>query len=95
MNYAGYAALWERSVGGTMAFMPRAGLTPLTLKAENGRIADVETGSEWRVDGRAVSGPLEGQSLEPVEEAFVSLPVCPGHLLSRFRSPECTAMRRL
>ena len=72
VNYAGYAVLWERSVGGAMAFRPRVGITPLTLKAENGKIVDVETGSEWRVDGRAVSGPLEGQSLEPVEEAFVS-----------------------
>ena len=72
VNFAGYAVLWERSVGGAMAFRPRVGITPLTLKAENGKIVDVETGSEWRVDGRAVSGPLEGQSLEPVEEAFVS-----------------------
>ena len=72
VNYAGYAVLWERSVGGAMAFRPRVGLTPLTLKAENGKIVDVETGPEWRVDGRAVSGPLEGQSLETVEEAFVS-----------------------
>ena len=24
------------------------------------------------MDGRAVSGPLEGQSLTPIEEAFVS-----------------------
>ena len=71
-HHAGYAVLWERSVGGAMAFRPRVGITPLTLKAENGTIVDVETGSEWRVDGRAVSGPLEGQSLEPVEEAFVS-----------------------
>ena len=33
--------------------------------------------------------------LEPVEEAFVSLLGCLGHLLSRFRSLECTAMRRV
>lgn len=55
-----------------MAFILRVGLTPLTLKAEKGRIVDVETGSEWRVDERAASGPLEGQSLDPVEEASVS-----------------------
>ena len=72
VNYAGYAVLWERSVGGAMAFRPRVGVTPLTLKAANGKIVDIETRSEWRVDGRAVSGPLEGQSLEPVKEAFVS-----------------------
>ena len=72
VNHAGYVVLWERSIGGAMAFRPRIGGTRLTLKAENGKIVDVETGSEWRMDGRAVSGPLEGQSLEPVEEAFVS-----------------------
>ena len=67
-----YVVLWERFSEGAMAFKPQLNGAPVTLTAANGKIIDVETGSEWRMDGRAVSGPLEGQSLTPIEEAFVS-----------------------
>ena len=67
-----YVVLWERFSEGAMAFKPRLNGAPVTLQAEGGKIVDVETGSEWRMDGRAVSGPLEGQSLTLIEEAFVS-----------------------
>ena len=67
-----FVVLWERFSQGAMAFRPRLNGTALTLRADHGKIVDIETGSEWRVDGRAVSGPLEGQSLTAIEEAFVS-----------------------
>ena len=67
-----YVVLWERFREGAMAFKPRLNGAPVTLTAVDGKIVDVETGSEWRMDGRAISGPLEGQSLTPIEEAFVS-----------------------
>ena len=67
-----YVVLWERVREGAMAFKPQLNGAPVTLTAVDGKIVDVETGSEWRMDGRAVSGPLEGQSLTPIEEAFVS-----------------------
>ena len=64
--------VWERSREGAMAFRPELNGAPVTLRAVDGKVVDVETGSEWRMDGRAISGPLEGQSLAPIEEAFVS-----------------------
>jgi hypothetical protein len=33
---------------------------------------DVETGSEWSVEGKALSGPLAGQRFEMIPEAYVS-----------------------
>ena len=67
-----FVVLWERSRKGAMAFKPELDGAPVTLTAVDGKVVDVETGSEWRMDGRAISGPLEGQSLAPIEEAFVS-----------------------
>ena len=67
-----YVVLWERFSEGAMAFKPLLNGAPVTLTTADGKIVDVETGSEWRMDGRAISGPLEGQSLAPIHEAFVS-----------------------
>ena len=67
-----YVVLWERFQEGAMAFKPQLNGVPVTLTAVDGKIVDIETGSEWRMDGRAISGPLEGQSLAPIKEAFVS-----------------------
>ena len=44
----------------------------LRFQARDGRIVDVETQSEWHIDGRATSGPLAGAHLEPVAEAYVA-----------------------
>ena len=67
-----FVVLWERFREGAMAFKPELDGAPVTLRGVDGKIVDVETGSEWRMDGRAISGPLEGRSLAPIEEAFVS-----------------------
>ena len=57
-----------RDVGTAGIFAPRApDGSPLTFRADaDGRITDNETGSQWNVFGRAVSGPLAGSALEPV-----------------------------
>ena len=72
VNALDFVILWERSLEGAMAFRPELDGAPVTLVAVDGKIIDIDTGSEWRMDGRAISGPLEGRSLPPVEEAFVS-----------------------
>ena len=72
VNESGFVVLWERAREGAMAFRPELDGVPITLEAADGRIVDLETNSEWRMDGRAISGPLAGRSLPPVEEAFVS-----------------------
>ena len=33
---------------------------------------DVENGSEWTLQGRAISGPLEGSQLELIDDAYIS-----------------------
>ena len=45
---------------------------PLTFRVEDGKIFDVETGSEWNLSGRVVDGLLGGASLEIHAEAMVS-----------------------
>jgi len=39
---------------------------PLTFTMSGGSFRDAETGSEWDLSGRAVSGPLRGSALEPL-----------------------------
>ncbi len=67
-----FVVLWESFRQGAMAFEPRLNGEPVTLEVVDGKIVDAETGSEWRMDGVATSGPLAGQALEPIEEAFVA-----------------------
>lgn len=62
---------WDRSRQAAMAYHRRASAGELTFQAASGAITDVETGSTWLVDGRAASGPLEGERLTPFAEAFV------------------------
>jgi hypothetical protein len=38
----------------------------LDFELRDGRVVDTRTGSEWRADGRAISGPLAGESLIPL-----------------------------
>ena len=56
------AALFDRTLDGM----------ELTFDDSGGIIVDEETGSQWTVDGEAIEGPLTGQRLEPVAEAYVS-----------------------
>jgi len=56
----------SKEVGSAGMFIPVVDGQPLTFGYEDGKIVDHETGSEWDVFGRAVSGELEGAALEPV-----------------------------
>lgn len=64
--------LWERAREAAAAYRPVSDGENLTFEVSDGRIRDVGTGSEWRIDGRAVDGPLEGVRLEPIAEAYVA-----------------------
>jgi hypothetical protein len=55
-----------RDVGSANAFVPKADGKNLEFSVENGSIVDEQTGSTWDVSGTAVSGPLQGEELEPV-----------------------------
>lgn len=52
----GGAAVFERTIDGDV----------LEFEADAGRVLDTNTGSEWRADGLAVSGPLKGRRLDSV-----------------------------
>ncbi|MFB3132534.1 MAG: DUF3179 domain-containing protein [Rhodothermales bacterium] len=69
---ASVVVFWDRERVGAMAYRPFHDGQPLTFEARDGRLLDLETGSEWRLDGLAVSGPLAGERLEPVAEAYVA-----------------------
>ncbi|MDQ7030047.1 MAG: DUF3179 domain-containing protein [Ardenticatenia bacterium] len=53
-----------RDVGAAAAFRRTLNGRTLTFTLQGERLVDEETGSEWTVVGRAVSGPLKGQQLE-------------------------------
>ena len=63
---------WHRRYESAMAYRSRLDGASLTFQVRGARIVDVETRSEWRVDGRAAAGPLAGARLEPVAEAYVA-----------------------
>ena len=56
--------LWSDDAQGGMAFRPRTeGGEMVSLVSTESGIEDLETGSVWSVDGRAMSGPLAGNRL--------------------------------
>ena len=63
---------WSRWHGGAAAFRPVAGSQDLSFRVENGIFLDEQTGSTWQLDGLAIDGPLAGERLEPIAEAFVA-----------------------
>lgn len=68
----GMVVFWDGLVQGAMAFRPAAGGQALNFEVRSGAIEDRETGSTWSIDGHARSGPLQGERLEPVAEAYVA-----------------------
>ncbi len=48
------------------AYIASAGDGTLTFSYGDGKYRDAQTGSIWNLSGEAVSGPLQGATLEPV-----------------------------
>lgn len=63
---------WDEEAQGAMAYRPMLEGETLSFLVESGQIVDEQTGSTWRVDGRAVAGDKAGSQLEPVSRAYVS-----------------------
>jgi len=63
---------WDSDASAAMAYRPSAGGQDLTFEVSNGTFVDLETGTEWSLEGKALSGPLASQRLEMIPEAFVS-----------------------
>ncbi len=63
---------WSTRARAAVAYEPVANGQTLTFEVRDGRFFDVETRSEWSLEGRAVAGPLDDSVLEPVAEAYVA-----------------------
>lgn len=63
---------WNAAHRGAMAYHPTLDGEPRRFTVRDGRIVDDGTGSTWRLDGQATDGPLAGERIEPVAEAYVS-----------------------
>ena len=63
---------WSTRARAAVAYEPVANGQTLTFEVRDGRFFDVETRSEWSLEGRAVAGPLDDSALEPVAEAYVA-----------------------
>ena len=59
----------SRDIGATGVFDRRLADRTLTFRQDSDAFVDEETGSTWNVLGRAVDGPLAGQSLTPLVHA--------------------------
>ena len=57
----------SRDVGAAAAFSRKMEERTLTFRATESGVVDEETSSTWSLLGRAVSGPLEGKRLEPMD----------------------------
>lgn len=65
--------LWSDDAQGGSAFEPMTtDGDPVTLRPNDTGFQDDETGSQWSVDGRATSGPLQGARLMAIEEAHTA-----------------------
>lgn len=77
----GGVLFWKRRAAGAAVFRPVVTGLPdgnphqgerLTFEVRGDEIRDVESGSTWTLDGRAVEGPLRGARLETVEDAYTA-----------------------
>ncbi len=57
----------SRQVGSASVFSPTLDGRELRFRDRGGKVFDRETGSEWNILGEAVSGPLQGERLEPLD----------------------------
>lgn len=63
---------WDESRQAAAAFYTTVGDEVLQFTVEDRQIVDLGTRSVWQVGGGALEGPLAGQRLEPVAEAYVA-----------------------
>ena len=63
---------WDNEAAAAMAYGTTIAGQSLTFEVRDGAFVDLETESRWSIEGTAVSGPLVGNSLYKVPEAYVS-----------------------
>jgi len=68
----GIVVFWDRAAEAALAFRSWLDGESLTFSATEGGYVDDQTGSTWRLDGLAVSGPSAGRRLTPIAESYVA-----------------------
>jgi hypothetical protein len=63
---------WSSAAQGAMAFRPVVNGGATVFEDRNGQIVDTATESVWNTNGEAISGPRQGDRLEPVRRAYVA-----------------------
>ncbi len=63
---------WDHDSKAAVAFETTLEGQALVFELVEGRYVDGQTGSEWTLDGRAISGGLEGQQLVQVTNGYVA-----------------------
>ena len=63
---------WDRDAEGALSFFTEVGGADLDFSVGGEGYVDSSTGSLWRLDGLAIEGPLAGERLVPVPEAYVA-----------------------
>ena len=63
---------WSSQAQAAVAYTPAANGQSLTFEVRDGKFFDVETGSEWTLEGLAVAGSHEGAALEPLADAYMA-----------------------
>jgi len=63
---------WDSDAAAAMAYGTSIAGQSLTFEVRDGAFVDLETGSQWSIEGKALSGPLIGKNLDKIAEAYVS-----------------------
>ena len=63
---------WDSEAAAAMAYGTSIAGQALTFEVRDGAFVDLETGSQWSIEGKALSGWFVGESLDKVAEAYVS-----------------------
>ena len=63
---------WDSRAAAAMAYGTSIAGQSLTFEVRDGTFVDLETGSQWSIEGKALSGPFVGKSLDKIAEAYVS-----------------------
>ena len=65
---------WDSRAAAAMAYGTSTSIVgqSLTFEVRDGTFVDLETGSQWSIEGKALSGPFVGKSLDKIAEAYVS-----------------------
>lgn len=63
---------WDSRAAAAMAYGTSIAGQSLTFEVRDGTFVDLEKGSQWSIEGKALSGPFVGKSLDKIAEAYVS-----------------------